>query len=101
MFQEAAADLTEVWLLLVELLLQAFQKLPLEPVDVFNVAKDGTKLLLSEHVGPLAALFDVTLRGNTVRVRTCCTDFYLQAPDFILGNRQEHDEDDTFEQYNN
>lgn len=62
MFEEAAANLTEVRLLLVELLFQAFQELPLEPVDVFNVAKDGAKLLFVEHVGPLAALFDVTLR---------------------------------------
>lgn len=62
MFKEAAADLAQVWLFLVELLFQAFQELPLESVDLFNVAKDGTKLLLSEHVCPLTALFDVTLR---------------------------------------
>lgn len=63
-FEEAAADLAEVWLLFVELLLQTFQKLPLESVDFFNVAKDGTKLLFGEHVCPLAALFDVTLMGK-------------------------------------
>lgn len=62
MFKEAAANLAEVRLLLVELLLQALQELPLESVDLFNVAKDGAKLLLIEHVCPLTALFDVTLR---------------------------------------
>lgn len=62
MFKEAAADLAEVRLLLVELLLQAFQELPLESVDLLNIAKDGAKLLFSEHICPLAALFDVTLR---------------------------------------
>lgn len=61
MFKEAAADLAEVRLLLVELLLQPFQELPLEPVDLLNVAKDGTELLFCEHICPLAALFDVTL----------------------------------------
>lgn len=65
MFQEAAANLTEMRLLLVELLLQAFQELPLESVYVLNIAKDGPKLLLSEHICPLAALFYVTLRGTT------------------------------------
>ena len=62
MFEEAAANLAEVRLLLVELLLQAFQELPLESVDLFNIAKDGSKLILSEHVCSLTALFDVTLR---------------------------------------
>lgn len=61
MFKEAAADLAEVWLLLVELLLQPFQELPLETVDLLNVAEDGTELLFCEHICPLAALFDVTL----------------------------------------
>lgn len=61
MFKEATADLAEVGLLLVEFLLQAFQELLLESVDVFNIAKDCTKLVFSEHVCPLAALFDVTL----------------------------------------
>lgn len=64
MFEEAAADLAEVRLLLVELLFQPFQELPLESVDLFNIAKDGAKLLFIEHVCPLAALFDVTL-GET------------------------------------
>ncbi len=62
MFEEAAANLAEVRLLLVELLLQTFQELPLESVDLFNIAKDGTKLLFIEHVCPFAALFDVTLK---------------------------------------
>lgn len=62
MFEEAAADLAEVRLLLVELLFQAFQELPLESVDLLNVAKDGAKLLFSEHVCSLAALFDITLK---------------------------------------
>lgn len=61
-FEEAAADLAEVRLLLVELLFQAFQELPLESVDLLNVAKDGAKLLFSEHVCSLAALFDITLK---------------------------------------
>lgn len=66
MFQEAAADLTEVRLLLVELLFQAFQELPLKSVDLLNIAKDGTKLLFVKHVCPLAALFDVTLRKTEI-----------------------------------
>lgn len=48
-------------LLLVELLLQGLQELPLESVYVFNVAKDCAQLLFSEHVCPLTALFDITL----------------------------------------
>lgn len=68
-FEEAAADLAEVRLLFVKLLFQVFQELPLESVDVFNVAKDGAKLLLVEHVCPLAALFDITLRGKRNRIR--------------------------------
>lgn len=62
MLEETATNLAEVRLLFVELLLQAFQELSLESVDLFDIAKDGTKLLFSEHVGPLATLFDVTLR---------------------------------------
>lgn len=62
MFQEAAADLTDVGLLLVELLLQPFQELPLEAVDLLDVAEDGPELLFREHVRPFAALLDVTLR---------------------------------------
>ena len=62
MFQEAAADLAEVRLLLVEPLLQTFEELPLEAVDVLDVAEDCAKLLLVEHVRPLATLLDVTLR---------------------------------------
>ena len=81
MFKEAAANLTEMRLLLVELLLQAFEELPLEPVDLFNVAKDGTKLLLIEHVRPLAALFDVTLReiqaGSEPAAQTLTSKFYI------------------------
>lgn len=61
-FEEAATDLAEVRLLLVEFLLQVFQELPLESVDIFNISKDGAKLLFRKHVCPLAALFDVTLR---------------------------------------
>ncbi len=61
-FEEAAANLAEVRVLLIKLLLQTFQELPLEPVNLFNVAKDGPKLFFSKHVCPLAALFDVTLR---------------------------------------
>lgn len=60
-FQEAAADLADVGLLLVELLLQPFQELPLEAVDLLDVAEDGAQLLFREHVRPLAALLDVTL----------------------------------------
>lgn len=60
-FQKAAADLTDVGLLLVELLLQAFQELPLEAVDLLDVAEDGSQLLFREHVRPFAALLDVAL----------------------------------------
>lgn len=67
MFQEAAAYLAEMWLLLDEFLLQAFEEFPLESVDVLNVAKDGPKLLFGEHVCPLAALFDVTLQEEERR----------------------------------
>lgn len=76
MFQEAAADLTEVRLLLVELLFQAFQELPLKSVDLLNIAKDGTKLLFVKHVCPLAALFDVTLRKTETTCNTYATTYY-------------------------
>ena len=69
-FQEAAADLAEVRLVFVELLLQALEELPLEAVDVLDVPEDGAQLLLCEHVRPLAALLDVTLQGPRVRGRT-------------------------------
>lgn len=80
-FEEAAADLTDVRLLLVEFLLQAFQELPLESIDIFDVAKDGPKLLFSEHVCPLAALFDVTLR------EACWTDEGLRYS--FLNNKEQ------------
>lgn len=67
MFKEAATNLTQMWLLLVELLLETFEELPLESVDLFDIPKDGTKLLFSEHVCPFAALFDVTLRDRDRR----------------------------------
>lgn len=70
MFKEAATNLTQMWLLLVELLLEIFEELPLESVDLFDIPKDGTKLLFSEHVCPFAALFDVTLRDRDRR-KTC------------------------------
>lgn len=62
MFQEAGADLAEVRLLLVEPLLQTFQEPFLEAVDVLDVPEDTQQLLLCEHVYPLTALLDVTLR---------------------------------------
>lgn len=71
LFKKAAANLAQVWLFLVELLLQTFEELPLESVDLFNIAKDGMKLLFSEHVCPFAALFNVTLRDT----KTEWTDF--------------------------
>lgn len=70
MFKEAATNLTQMWLLLVELLLETFEEPPLESVDLFDIPKDGTKLLFSEHVCPFAALFDVTLRDRDRR-KTC------------------------------
>lgn len=70
MFKEAATNLTQMWLLLVELLLETFEELPLESVDLFDIPKDGTKLLFSEHVCPFAALFDVALRDRDRR-KTC------------------------------
>ena len=69
MFQEAAADLAQVRLVFVELLLQALEELPLEAVDVLDVPEDGAQLLLCEHVRPLAALLDVTLKGGGGGVR--------------------------------
>lgn len=77
MLEEAAAYLAEVRLLLVELLLQAFQELSLESVDVFNIAKDGTKLLFVEHVCPLAALFDITLRETETGSEPDVQTFYF------------------------
>lgn len=61
MFHKTASNLAEVWLFLVELLFQIFQEFPLESVDFFDVTKDGTKLLLVEHICPLTTLFDITL----------------------------------------
>lgn len=86
MFQEAAADLTEVRLLLVELLFQAFQELPLKSVDLLNIAKDGTKLLFIKHVCPLAALFDVTLRKTetTWNTNTTRTMKRWKPPAFVF-----------------
>lgn len=60
--QEAGADLAEMGLVLVELLLQAFEELLLEAVDVFDVSKNGAQLLLCEHVHALPALLYVTLQ---------------------------------------
>lgn len=68
-FQEAAADLTDVGLLLVELLLQPFQELPLEAVDLLDVAEDGPQLLFCEHVRPFAALLDVSLLKEEKQAR--------------------------------
>lgn len=70
--QEAAANLAQVWLLLVELPLQVFQESLLEAVDVLDVPKDGTQLLLREHVRPLPALLDVPLKHEMdwSRIRT-------------------------------
>lgn len=61
MLQEAGAQLTEMRSFPVELLLQGLDECLLAPVDVLDVAKDGTQLLLAEHVGALAALPDVAL----------------------------------------
>lgn len=46
MLEETRADLTEVRLLFVELLLQALEELLLKPVNLFNVAKYGPQLVL-------------------------------------------------------
>lgn len=78
-FEEAAANLAEVRLLLVELLFQAFQELPLESVDLLNIAKDSAKLLFGEHVCSLAALFDVTLKEAKKIINTLKT--------FVAQNR--------------
>lgn len=77
MFEEAGANFTEVWLLLVELLLQTFEELPLETVDLLDVAEDGPQLLLGEHVRSLAALFDVTLRSEEIGEGPCFAGSYL------------------------
>lgn len=60
--KEAGAYFTEMWLIFVVLLLQLFEELPLEFVNIFYVAKDGLQLQVSEHVGVFPALTDVTLK---------------------------------------
>lgn len=92
MIQETTADLAEMWLLLVELFLQAFQKLPLESVDFLNVAKDSADMLLSEHVCPLTALFDVTLSKTKQSLlleisKTLGENIYFHIYDSLLTNR--------------
>lgn len=84
MFKETAADLAEVGLLLVELFLQAFQKSPLESVDLFYVAKDCTDMLFREHICPLTTLFDVTLSKTRriKRVRTHRTSIHIGPSSF-------------------
>lgn len=59
---KTGADIAEVWLLLVVVLLQLSEKLPLELVDVLDVAEDGLQLQLGEHVRVFATLTDVTLK---------------------------------------
>lgn len=49
---------------LVEPLLQTFQELLLEPIDVLDVSEDGAQLIFCEHVHALPALFDVTLQRS-------------------------------------
>ena len=48
-------------LLLVVFALQLAQELPVEAVDVLDVAEDGQQLGLRKHVGVLTALPDVPL----------------------------------------
>lgn len=59
--QEAGAQLAQVGLLPVELLLQRLYEGLLASVDVLYVSEDGVQLLLAEHVCTLATLPDVAL----------------------------------------
>lgn len=63
--QEAGADLAQVWLLLVVLFLQSFEKFLLEAIKFIDVAEDGPELLLCEHVGPFTTLFNVALKNKS------------------------------------
>lgn len=72
--EKTGAYFTEMWLLLVVLLLQFSKELPLKLVDVFNVTEDGFQLQLSEHVGVFAALTDVTLQHKQNTVFTLTED---------------------------
>lgn len=68
--EETRANLTEMWLVFVVLLLQVFEKLPLEFVDVLYVTEDCLQLWLSEHVRVFTALTDVTLKTRITTVQT-------------------------------
>lgn len=68
MLQETGTYFTQVRLFLVELLLKAFEELLLEAVDLLDVAKNGSELIFSEHICPLAALFYVTLQESSTVV---------------------------------
>lgn len=59
--QEAGAQLAQVGLLPVELLLQRLYEGLLASVDVLYVSEDGAQLLLAEHVCTLATLPNVAL----------------------------------------
>ena len=61
LLEETVADLTQVGLLLVVLLLKVLQKLPLELVDVLDVAEDGFELQVCEHAWVFATLADISL----------------------------------------
>lgn len=69
MLEKAAAYFTEVRLVLVVVLFQVSEELPLELVDVFNVAEDDLQLELREHVWVLEALTDVALKKKKKRPR--------------------------------
>lgn len=62
MLEKAGAYFAEVRVVFVVVLLQVSEELPLELVDVFDVAEDGLQLELREHVRVLEALTDVALK---------------------------------------
>lgn len=62
MLEKAGAYFAEVRLVFVVVLLQVSEELPLELVDLFDVAENGLQLEVCEHVRALVALTDVALK---------------------------------------
>lgn len=76
--EKAGAYFTEVRLVFVAVLFQVPEELPLELVDVFNVAEDDLQLELCEHVRVLVALTDVALEVGKNKIATA----------YVLTNRR-------------
>lgn len=51
-------------MIFVEFLLQGFEELLLETVELIDVPKDSAQLLLSEHICPLPTLFYIALEAK-------------------------------------